>query len=383
MIAAFHYAVKVKLIRYDTKDDIDFIDYDKVFENENPILARIIAFKEYEEWLKDLYTGIGKAGEYSTDKQARIDLQKFIIPSDKHRVQINENEIDFGNSFDYGIGVYMVMDKPVMEHWEIEDDFDKVGGELLIHGIGTTDKYNDPLEISDALDTEIGLYKYYNYDKGGLERRTNFYDWDLGDTEEIHFLETPFDWTGLDIKPEEETKITEQKISETIEQIIANGEGEQVEFKPTLSYHFTLRTWQGKYEVNYKIAKAICAFLNSKGGLLFIGIKENKDNGVAEVQGLDFDFSLSDKANKIDYFKLDFDRVLENFLGFSVKPIVNIELIEVKGKQICIVNVEPSKHKPVFLKTQESKKEFWVRGNASNRLIIDIEEIFIHWLNRQ
>lgn len=29
MKAAFHYAVKVKLIRYETKDDIDFIDYEK------------------------------------------------------------------------------------------------------------------------------------------------------------------------------------------------------------------------------------------------------------------------------------------------------------------------------------------------------------------
>ena len=36
MKAAFHYAVKVKLIRYETKDDIGFIDYEKTFENEKP-----------------------------------------------------------------------------------------------------------------------------------------------------------------------------------------------------------------------------------------------------------------------------------------------------------------------------------------------------------
>ena len=68
MAAAFHYAVKVKLIRYETLDDIDFISYGKVFENENPILARQEAFKEYEKWIKDLYTGIGKTGGYITDK---------------------------------------------------------------------------------------------------------------------------------------------------------------------------------------------------------------------------------------------------------------------------------------------------------------------------
>src|SRR6185312_15201751 len=100
-MAAFHYAVKVKLIRYETKDDIDFIDYEKIFENENPILARQDAFKEYEEWIKDLYLGIGKTDTYVTDKQARIDLQKFTNPSGKQKVQINETEIDFGNSFCY------------------------------------------------------------------------------------------------------------------------------------------------------------------------------------------------------------------------------------------------------------------------------------------
>ena len=112
MKAAFHYTVKVKLIRYQTKDDIDFINYEKVFENKNPVIARQEAFTEYEEWIKDLYVGIGKPDKYSTDKQARIDLKQFITPSDKYQIQINNNEIDFENSIDYGIGVYLIIDNP-------------------------------------------------------------------------------------------------------------------------------------------------------------------------------------------------------------------------------------------------------------------------------
>lgn len=45
MKAAFHYTVKVKLIRYKAKNEVDFIDFKKSFENENPIIAREDAFK--------------------------------------------------------------------------------------------------------------------------------------------------------------------------------------------------------------------------------------------------------------------------------------------------------------------------------------------------
>ena len=154
MAAAFHYAVKVKLIRYQTKDDIDFIDYEKVFENENPIIARQEAFKEYEEWVKDLYSGIGNTGGYLSDKQARIDLQKFTTLSGEQNVEIDENQFDFHNSFGYGIGVYFIIDLPYQQSWE-KEMYDKKGDEHLLHGIGTTDKYNDPLEISDALNSEM------------------------------------------------------------------------------------------------------------------------------------------------------------------------------------------------------------------------------------
>ncbi len=42
--AAFHYAIKVKMICCEIKDNIDFIVDEKLFENENPIIAREEAF---------------------------------------------------------------------------------------------------------------------------------------------------------------------------------------------------------------------------------------------------------------------------------------------------------------------------------------------------
>ena len=375
MKAAFHYTVKVKLIRYKTKDEVDFINFEKLIENENPILAREDAFKEYEEWIKDLYTGLGKEGQYSTDKQARIDLQTFITPSEKHNVQIKENEIDFGNSLGYGIGVYFVIDKPYHQSWETEDMYDKTGDEHLLHGIGTTDIYNDPLEVSDQLNNEILYYEHYSYDKSNYERRTNFYDWDIDEIDEIHFLETPFDWTGLDVKPEAETEeLVEQNPTQQIVEIIANGEGNKIEFKPALLYNF--KTGKAGISVKAKIATAICAFLNANGGLLFIGLDDD-----GKPQGLEWDFSLANGKKPKDYFQNEFDQMIEYFLSFAVKPNVVGQFYELEGKDVFIVTVEPSKNRAIFLKGQDGK-EFWVRGNAGNRQLTDMEELANYCIDR-
>lgn len=374
MKAAFHYAVKVKLIRYETKDDINFIDFNKVFENENPIFARQEAFEEYKEWIKDLYSGIGKSGKYVNDKQARIDLQKFTTPSGKFNVQIDENKIDFGNSFGYGIGVYFIIDQPFHQSWESEDMYDKPGDELLLHGIGTTSKYNDPLEISNALHIENLYYEHYNYDKSGFERRANIYDWDKPGIDEIHFLETPFDWTGFDVEPEEEPEPTKQNTAESIEEIIANGEGNKIEFKPALLYNF--KTERAGISVKGKIATAICAFLNANGGFLFIGLNDD-----GEPQGLDMDFSLSKGKKPKDFFQNEFDQMIEHFLSFSVKSNITGQFYELEGKDIFIVAVEPSKNRAIFVRGQNGK-EFWVRGNAGNRQLTDMEELANYCIDR-
>ena len=154
--------------------------------------------------------------------------------------------------------------------------------------------------------------------------------------------------------------------------IIANGEGNGVEFKPTLLYNF--KTKKPGIGVKSIIAKAICSFLNSNGGLLFIGLN---DDGTA--QGLEYDFSLSNKPNAKDFFQNEFDQMIEHFLSFSVKSSINGEFIELNDKVIFVVKVEPSKNRPIFLSTidEEKKKvkQFWVRGNAGNRQLTDTEEL--------
>lgn len=371
MSAAFHYAVKIKLFNYHSKDKVGYIERFQEFKNDNPIIARIEAFRFYQNWVDVLLEGIGK--EYSTDKQAREDLKAYLTPNLDLNLTFGENEIDLSNSISVGIGVYFIIDVPTQAIYKDDNLNDHAGDDDLIHGIGNSSEFNDPSSFAFYLENELEYYS--NYDYSGHEREASCYNWRTQSVEEFEFLETPFDWNGLD-NPDNPALLL--GTIKDFADIIANGEGETVEFKPTLSYHFTLRTWEGKYEVNYKISKTICSFLNSKGGLLFIGVRDN-----GEVQGLDYDFKLADKENKKDYFKLDFDRVIEIFLGFSVKALVNSDFSDIDGKTIFVVEVKPCTTRPIFLKAQENKKEFWIRGNASNRQLTDIEEIINYWLDRQ
>ena len=152
------------------------------------------------------------------------------------------------------------------------------------------------------------------------------------------------------------------------------GENNQIEFKPTLLYNFS--TERAGISIKGIIAKAICAFLNSNGGFLLIGVNDN-----GNVQGLDFDYKLSGNKNPKDFFQLEFDQMLEYFLSFSVKSNVVGQFYEVEGKDIYVVTVTPNKRRPIFMKGQNGK-EFYVRGEASSRQLTDIEQLVNYCIDR-
>jgi hypothetical protein len=371
MKAAIHYVVKAKLIRLIKGNEIDFLEFEEKFESENPITAREKAFAHYQNFIDVLLEAKGK--KYFSDRQARTELTSFIDPGTSTKVKIGDKEIEFSDSFGNGIGVFMVVDQP------IEDKIfeDKIGEEFLIHGIGRISFSDDPQSLMDALNHEYWYYEQLNYDTKNYKQNIDFYEYDIAETEPNEILETPFDWTGYD-KPQEEDEIEEPsagKIENTsLEQLIKNGESNQVEFKPTLLFNFS----SGKAGIGIKgiVAKAICAFLNSRGGFLFIGVTDK-----GEIQGLEHDYKLADGKNPKDFFLLEFDQMLSHFLSFSVKSNVVGQFYELEGKEIFVVTVSPSNHRPVFLNGQTGK-EFYVRGEASSQPLTDIEMIVNYCIDR-
>lgn len=383
-MAAFHYVVKLKLI-VNPKDggEIEFLENEKKFEDENPIVARNLAFNHYQSYVDVLLQANGK--KYYSDEQAREDLKSFVDPGTTTKIKVGGAEIELSDSLGNGIGVFMVIDVPKPDN--VYDD--KKGDEISIHSIGF--QHDDPNLLMYGLQKEYEYYTFYNYktaDKAAEVVYCDSEEWGegyLGDGQWLEgyfepntnkILETPFDWTGYS-EPywwgELEDEETEQ-VRPSIRDIIQRGESNTVEFKPALLYNFT--TGKGGIGVKAHIAKAICAFLNSNGGVLFIGVTDD-----GEIQGLSHDFSLSEDKNEKDFFKLEFDQMLAHFLSFGVKSNVSGDFHRLDDKDIFVVFVMPSKRRPTFLKKQDVK-EFYVRGEASSRQLTDVEELVNYCIDK-
>ena len=153
-----------------------------------------------------------------------------------------------------------------------------------------------------------------------------------------------------------------------IKKIIKKGESENVEFKSTL--RINIYTEKPDHKIEHAILKTITAFLNSKGGILFIGIGDK-----GEILGLE-----NDRFPSNDKFYLHFTNLINKKLGPEKKSLINTDFVEISGKTIFIVDVIRSE-KPVFL-TYEQREYFYIRIGpstielAGSKLIAYINEHF-------
>ena len=401
MKAAFHYVVRIKIVYLTEDKNIVFKESEEIFEDEIPIIARENAIRYYQSYVDVLLEDKGK--KFLSYRQAKKELSSFIKPENPIKVKLGDIEIDMSDGYGNGIGIYMVIDKQKEDtegYWKGREKFKSIFNkfikndpnyientkEYFIHGIGDMGYCDDPYYFFVDLLEELDLYDFYKYDKKDYETEIEFFDkteWEEGRGEDQPdvwpILETPFDWSGYDKEfwwgEPDETHIAPL----AIEEIIKKGEGFHVEFKPTLLYNFST----GKPGISIKniIAKAICAFINSEGGFLFIGIDDN-----GNINGLENDYKLSDKKNAKDFFNLQFDEMIYHFFSNSVKSNIVTNFLEIDSKEIFVVNVSPARFKPVFLKGKDGK-EFYIRGEASSKLLSDPEDIinycFERWLNKK
>lgn len=149
-------------------------------------------------------------------------------------------------------------------------------------------------------------------------------------------------------------KVKEKSILE----IIAFGEGTNLEFKSTLQWDI-VRNEKNK-SLRKSVLKTITAFLNSDGGTLVIGVEDNKD-----VCGLEFDLNLVEKSE--DKFLNLLNTIINDSIGPEYGALIKIRLEPINGKEVCIIDVDRSLL-PAYL-TFENQKEFFIRmGNTSRSL---------------
>jgi len=140
---------------------------------------------------------------------------------------------------------------------------------------------------------------------------------------------------------------------EELESLIRLGESNLLEFKSTLRWD--LRQGKTAQHIERAVLKTISAFLNSEGGTLLLGVR---DDGSAE--GIE-----SDRLQTDDRWLLHLWTLIRTCFGRDVTPYIQTKLDKLEGKTICLVECSRSL-RPVFLKQPGFEEEFYIRiGPAS------------------
>ena len=160
-----------------------------------------------------------------------------------------------------------------------------------------------------------------------------------------------------------ETEETVAPVS--LEDLIAEGESEELEFKSTLRWDLKEGTVNKKLEE--VILKTVAAFANSQGGSLLIGVDDE-----GEVLGLESDYHSLGGADR-DKFELHLRNLLNQQFGPAfVTSRVSVKFHEVDEKEVCQIDTKQAKE-PVIVcvkdKNGQATEKFYARsGNSSQEI---------------
>ena len=139
--------------------------------------------------------------------------------------------------------------------------------------------------------------------------------------------------------------------------LIAAGESRSIEFKQ--SARFNAHTNGADKNLEYAIVKSVAGFMNASGGVLLIGVNDNK-----YVVGMDPDYGTTGNNGR-DGFENWLVTKLGHELGKpSVASFVEVGFEGFDKGDVCRVNVQPS-NQPVYV---GKEAEFLVRMGNSTRL---------------
>lgn len=121
------------------------------------------------------------------------------------------------------------------------------------------------------------------------------------------------------------------------EDLLSQEESQKLEFKETLV--LMTKIDKMKKDFMYVISKEVAGFMNNGGGILFIGVKDKKQDG--RVVGLQRDFDLLSKNNNP---KEAFQTALNNRLRTDLKKknfdaILSQDFVEVNGKTVYKIEI--------------------------------------------
>jgi hypothetical protein len=194
------------------------------------------------------------------------------------------------------------------------------------------------------------------YSNGGLKYLQERYENNNSLFDGLYALENIYKETIPDID-ERELELNEEQ--ERTTSLIHGGESTEVEFKSTLRVN--LHTGKAHKDREDDCMKALAAFMNSKGGTLLIGVKDDQ-----EILGLETDFnSFTKRKDKLDAFQLHLDTILDRSFSSSCFSLLTVNFPVINDKTVCKIIVKPARKASYFEKTK-----FFIRRNASSKELL-------------
>lgn len=123
------------------------------------------------------------------------------------------------------------------------------------------------------------------------------------------------------------------------------------------------------------IVKTVVAFLNTSGGILVIGVTDDKT-----ISGLQPDYDSLKKNNR-DGLELHLQQIISDRIGTDrYQQYVSVQFHDKDGKDICMLRIRPAPN-PVVMKEQNQPCLYVRAGNATRSLNVEetIRYVQEHW----
>ena len=139
--------------------------------------------------------------------------------------------------------------------------------------------------------------------------------------------------------------------TEKIMRTLRTGESKTIEFKQTFSVD--VKTNKKEKYIEKVILKTLVAFLNTDGGILLVGVRDDKN-----IIGIQEEIKKHYKND--DKFLLHFKNLIKSAIGESFYPFIDYRFVDIESCKILLIECQSS-DKPCYFES----KDFYVRINPA------------------
>lgn len=168
-------------------------------------------------------------------------------------------------------------------------------------------------------------------------------------------------------------EVRRRAIDISVEEALKLPESDTLEFKSSVRWDYNRR--QANRALEDVIVKTVVAFLNSSGGILIIGVDDDRT-----IKGLQPDYDSLKKNNR-DGLELHLQQMISERIGIDRYQIhVSLQFHGIDGKDVCMMRITPAP-KPVVMKEQNQPSLYVRAGNATRALNVEeaIRYVQEHW----